>query len=191
MQGVVMELFTLILIAVGLSMDAFAVALINGLCASKSRIRYALRVGLFFGFFQGFMTWLGYALGTKFSASITSYDHWLAFILLGLIGGKMIYEGLKPKDLSCEVHQEKDWLHLCYFSIATSIDALAVGVSFAFLNISILTPSLIIAAVTFALSAIGVMIGKKFAVLLDNKAEILGGVVLILIGARILYTHMM
>ncbi|MGB7595447.1 MAG: manganese efflux pump, partial [Erysipelotrichaceae bacterium] len=115
-----MELFTLLLIAVGLSMDAFAVALINGLCASESRLRYALKVGLFFGFFQGFMTWLGYSLGTNFSAYITSYDHWVAFILLGLIGGKMFYEGLQPKDLSCEVHQEKDFLHLVYFSVATS-----------------------------------------------------------------------
>jgi manganese efflux pump family protein len=185
-----MELFTLLLIAVGLSMDAFAVALINGLCASESRIRYALRVGLFFGFFQGFMTWLGYSLGTNFSSYITSYDHWVAFILLGLIGGKMLYEGLQPKDLSCEIHQEKDWLHLVYFSVATSIDALAVGVSFAFLNISILSPSLIIAGITFAFSVLGVMIGKRFAALLDNKAEILGGVVLILIGARILFTHL-
>ncbi|TFG83868.1 MAG: manganese efflux pump [Erysipelotrichales bacterium] len=186
-----MELITLFLIAVGLSMDAFAVALVNGLCASESRIRYALRVGLFFGFFQGFMTWLGYTLGTNFSSYITSYDHWIAFILLGLIGGKMIYEGIKPKDIHCEVHQEKSWLHLCYFSIATSIDALAVGVSFAFLNISILTPSLLIGIVTFSFSALGVMIGKRFALLLDNKAEILGGVVLFLIGARILYTHLM
>lgn len=186
-----MELFTLFLIAIGLSMDAFAIALVNGLCASQSRIRYAVRVGLFFGFFQGFMTWFGYTLGTRFSASIVSYDHWIAFILLGLIGGKMIYEGMQPKDLSCEVHQEKDWKHLCYFSIATSVDALAVGVSFAFLNISILIPSLLIATVTFSLSALGVMIGKRFAVLLDNKAEILGGLVLILIGTRILYTHLM
>lgn len=186
-----MELFTLFLIAIGLSMDAFAVALINGLCASQSRIRYAVRVGLFFGFFQGLMTWLGYALGNRFSASITSYDHWIAFILLGIIGGKMIYEGMQPQDLSCEVHQEKDLLHLLYFSVATSIDALAIGVSFAFLNISILTPILLIGAVTFVLSVLGVMIGKRFAVLLDNKAEILGGVVLILIGARILYTHLM
>ncbi len=186
-----MELFTLFLIAVGLSMDAFAVALINGLCASQSRIRYALRVGLFFGFFQGFMTWLGYVLGTKFASSITSYDHWIAFILLGIIGSKMIYEGLQHKDLSCEVHQEKDWLHLCYFSVATSIDALAVGVSFAFLNQSILTPVLLIGTVTFCFSVVGVMIGKKFALLLDNKAEILGGVVLILIGTRILLTHIM
>jgi putative Mn2+ efflux pump MntP len=185
-----MELFTLFLIAVGLSMDAFAVALINGLCASESRLRYALRVGLFFGFFQGFMTWLGYSLGTNFSAYITSYDHWIAFILLGLIGGKMLYEGLQPKDLSCEVHQEKDFLHLVYFSLATSIDALAVGVSFAFLNMSILSPSLIIAGTTFVFSVVGVMIGKRFAVLLDNKAEIMGGVVLILIGARILLTHL-
>ena len=186
-----MELFTLFLIAIGLSMDAFAVALINGLCASKSRIRYALRVGLFFGFFQGFMTWLGYMLGTNFAASITAYDHWVAFILLGIIGSKMIYEGFQPKDLSCEVHQEKDWLHLCYFSVATSIDALAVGVSFAFLDITILSPALLIGTITFCFSVIGVMIGKKFAVMLDNKAEILGGVVLILIGARILLTHIL
>jgi putative Mn2+ efflux pump MntP len=186
-----MEPITLFLIAVGLSMDAFAIALINGLCASKSRIRYALKIGLFFGFFQGFMTWLGYALGTKFSVYITAYDHWIAFVLLCLIGGKMIHEGLQPKDLSCEVHQEKDWKHLLYFSIATSIDALAIGVSFAFLNISILTPALLIAAVTFSISALGVMIGKRFAALLDNKAEILGGVVLILIGTRILFTHIL
>lgn len=186
-----METFTLFFIAIGLSMDAFAVALVNGLCASQSRIRYALRVGLFFGFFQGFMTWLGYMLGSSFSASINSFDHWVAFILLGIIGGKMFYEGLQPKDLSCDVHQEKDWLHLCYFSIATSIDALAVGVSFAFLSVDILESSLLIAAVTFSLSALGVMIGKKFAVLLDNKAEILGGIVLILIGTRILFTHIL
>jgi len=186
-----MEPITLFLIAIGLSMDAFAVALVNGLCASKSKLRYAMRVGLFFGFFQGFMTWLGYTLGKTSSASISSIDHWIAFALLALIGGKMFYEGLKPSDLSCEVHQESDWKHLFYFSIATSIDALAIGVGFAFLNVSIVPSSLTIALVTFLLSAFGVMIGKRCAALIGNKAEIVGGLVLIFIGTRILLTHLL
>jgi len=185
------ELSAVLLIAVGLSMDAFAVSLINGLCASKSRLRYALKVGLFFGVFQGFMTWAGYMLGSTFSATIQSFDHWVAFILLVIIGGKMFYEGLQPKDLSCDIHQEKDTKSLLYFSVATSIDALAVGVSFAFLAQPIVITSLIIAGVTFTLSLIGVLIGKRCAVWLDNKAELLGGLVLIAIGVKILVDHLM
>ena len=119
-----MDLLAIVLIGVGLSMDAFAAALVKGLCSKDLRYRLALKVGLYFGFFQGFMVWLGYTLGLSFSALIASFDHWVAFVLLAVIGGKMIYEGLQPKDLSCEVDPGTSVKAMITISIATSIDAL-------------------------------------------------------------------
>ena len=171
-------------------MDAFAVALVKGLCSKDSRIRTMLKIGLYFGVFQGFMVWAGYLLGSSFSSIINSFDHWIAFILLTLIGGKMFYEGLKPKDLSCEVDPKTDIKSMVTISIATSIDALAVGISFAFLDLPIISTSILIGCITFVISCVGVFLGKKGASWLGNKAELLGGLVLIAIGVKILVEHL-
>jgi len=185
-----MDLLSIVIIGVGLSMDAFAAALVKGLCTKDHRFRFALKIGLYFGFFQGFMTWLGYTLGLSFSSMINTYDHWIAFILLAIIGGKMIYEGFQEKDLSCEVDPGTGFMPMVSVSLATSIDAMAVGISLALLTTSILSTSLIIALVTFTLSILGVTLGKRYAALLDNKAEILGGLVLVGIGLKILIDHL-
>lgn len=185
-----MDLYAIVLIGVGLSMDAFAAALVKGLCSKDLKYGLALKVGLYFGFFQGFMVWLGYTLGLSFSTLIASFDHWVAFILLALIGGKMIHEGFQPKDLSCEVDPGTTIKAMVTLSIATSIDALAVGISLALLSTDIVSTSLIIATVTFVLSFLGVRIGKRWAAKLDNTAEIMGGLVLIGIGIKILLDHL-
>lgn len=185
-----MDLLSIIIIGIGLSMDAFAAALVKGLCTQDHRFRFALKIGLYFGFFQGCMTLLGYYLGLSFSELINSFDHWIAFILLSIIGGKMLYEGMQKKDLSCEVDPGTDFKSMTLVSIATSIDALAVGISFALLTTHIVSTAIIIGLVTLSLSILGVLIGKRYAVFLDNKAEILGGIVLIGIGLKILFDHL-
>ncbi len=185
-----MNIYSIVLIGVGLSMDAFAAALVKGLCSKDLRYGLALKVGLYFGVFQGFMVWLGYTLGLSFSGLINSFDHWVAFVLLALIGGKMIYEGFQPKDLSCEVDPGTSVKAMITISIATSIDALAVGISLALLSTDIVSTSLIISFVTFALSFLGVRIVKRWAAKLDNTAEIMGGLVLIGIGIKILIDHL-
>jgi len=186
-----MDLFAIVIIGIGLSMDAFAAALVKGLCSKDLHYALAFKVGLYFGFFQGFMVWFGYTLGLSFSALIDSFDHWVAFFLLAAIGGKMIYEGLQPKDLSCDVDPGTDVKSMITISIATSIDALAVGISLALLKTEIISTSLIIASVTFLISFLGVRIGKRWASKLDNTAEIIGGLVLIAIGIKILLEHIL
>jgi len=185
-----MDLLSIGIIGIGLSMDAFAVSLIKGLCTKDHRFRFAIGVGCYFGFFQAFMTWFGFTLGLTFSAFINTFDHWIAFALLSIIGGKMLYEGFQEKDLSCDVDQGMQMGHMLSVSIATSIDALAVGVSLALLTTNIISPALIIGAITLVLSILGVILGKRYAALLDNKAEILGGLVLISIGIKILIDHL-
>lgn len=185
-----MGLLEILLIAVAESMDAFAVSMIQGLCATHDEGRYALKVGGYFGIFQGLMTLIGFFLASSFSHLIVDFDHWVAFLLLAVVGGKMFYEGLQPKDFSCEVNQEDDTKKLILYAIATSIDALAVGVSLAFIAKDIWMIAGIITVVTFSLSALGVRIGKRFATLLDNKAELFGGATLVLIGLNILLNHL-
>lgn len=185
-----MELTSILLVGIGVSMDAFTVALVKGLCTKDSRTRNSLIIGLSFGFFQGLMIWLGYTLGRGFNQYIIDYDHWLTFILLSIIGVKMILDGLKTDAINCEIEPKLSIKTLLYISIATSIDALAVGVSFSFQAQSILKISLIIGFITFILSSLGVLIGKKSALWLDHKAEIFGGCVLIVMGTRILLTHL-
>ena len=185
-----MGIIEILILAFAESMDTFAVALIQGLCATHDQGKYAVKVGFFFGLFQGLMTLIGFYLGHSFSALIINFDHWVAFILLSMVGGKLLMDGLKPKDFSCEVHQEDDLKKLIYYAIATSIDALAIGVSLVFIVKDVFMISGIIAVVTFSLSVLGVMIGKRAAYYLDNKAELLGGVALILMGINILYEHL-
>lgn len=178
----------LFLIGVGLSMDAFAVSICKGLNMKKINYKHALIIGGFFGGFQALMPLLGWALGSRFEQYIESVDHWIAFILLAFIGGKMVYESIKGGDDDEESsHQDKlDIKELFMLAVATSIDALAVGVTFAFLEVSILPSITLIGITTFVISVGGVVIGNRFGSKYKNKAEIAGGMILILIGLKIL-----
>lgn len=196
-----MTLFNLVLIAVGLSMDAFAVSICKGLAMKKISFQKALIVGLWFGVFQGGMPAIGYLLGINFEKYITAIDHWIAFILLAIIGGNMIKEALsKEEEKASDSLAVKEMFLL---AIATSIDALAVGITFAFLqedpienaglltqNITIVPSVLIIGTITMVLSMVGVKIGNVFGLKYKSKAEITGGIILILIGLKILLEHL-
>jgi len=180
-----MGLVTLLFIAFGLAMDAFAVSITYGITTKHERINHALRVGLFFGGFQSLMPTIGWVAGLRLREFISGVDHWIAFGLLSLIGGKMIYESLKIEAKGKEAHSLTLPV-LLLLSIATSIDALAVGVSFAFLNISIVTPVMIIGVVTFALCFLGFLVGNRVGHFFESKIEVAGGLVLIVIGTKIL-----
>jgi len=180
----------LVLIAIGLSMDAFAVALCKGLCMKKIRYGQATVIALFFGGFQTLMPLLGWLLGKQFADSIAEVDHWVSFALLAYIGGKMIWESFHSKeDESCDI-DKLDIKELLLMAIATSIDALAVGITLAFMKTAILPAVLEIGAITFAISFLGVLIGHQFGTRLKRGAEIAGGAVLILIGLKILLEHL-
>lgn len=183
-----MTLFELLLIAVGLSMDAFAVSVCKGLSMRKMNPRHALVIGLYFGGFQGLMPLLGYILGVRFQGAINAYDHWIAFILLCIIGGGMIKESIETGEDSCDASIAfKDMLVL---AVATSIDALAVGVTFAFLQVTIIPAVSFIGIITFLLSVAGVKVGTVFGIRYKSKAEFTGGVILIAIGLKILVEHL-
>lgn len=184
-----MEPVSLIMIAVGLSMDAFAVACVNGLCTVQEKYNYALKVGFYFGIFQGIMTIAGYLSAFYFKTYFTVIDHWVAFLLLGGIGLHMIWQAYHQKEISCDIRNVDSHRALLTFSIATSIDAFAVGISLAILEVNISIVSAVIAVTTFTLSFIGVIIGKKFGYRLGNKTDYIGGSVLILIGLKILMEH--
>ncbi len=184
-----MEPVSMMMIAFGLSMDAFAVACINGLCTAEKKYPYALKVGLYFGFFQGAMTLIGYISAIFFKSYITKVDHWVAFILLAGIGVHMIWQAYHQKEISCDIRNVDSHRALLTFSIATSIDALAIGVSLAILNVNIPIVSAVIAFTTFCLSFFGVIIGKRFGQHLGNKTDYIGGFTLILIGLKILMEH--
>lgn len=187
-----MSIIELFLIALGLSMDAFAVAVTNGMCIKRLRRREAFLIAAAFGVFQGLMPTIGYALGFAFTEYIKSVDHYIALVLLGIIGGKMLYEGITSHDSekNCRIEPKLTLAVLLMQAVATSIDALAVGVSFAAMEVNIVTAALFIACITGICSFVGVYIGKRFGNIINNKAEILGGVVLILIGLKIFIEHM-
>lgn len=187
-----MGLLELFLIAVGLSMDAFAVSVCKGLCMKRLNVRQALVIALFFGGFQGLMPLIGWALGTQFERFITPVDHWIAFGLLALIGGKMLWDALHEDDeaLACPADGKLDMRELVMLAIATSIDALAVGVTFAFLRVDIAVSVGLIGLTTFVLSLVGVAVGHRFGARYEKPATIVGGVVLILIGLKILLEHL-
>lgn len=168
-------------------MDAFAAAICKGLSIGKSFFKRAVIIALFFGIFQGMMPFFGYTLGSIFTEKLQQIDHWIAFILLGIIGINMIIES---RDKTCEIEDKFDFKNLLMLSIATSIDALAVGVSFAFLKIEIVTAILIIGVTTFVISFAGVYIGKFFGIALKDKAQLAGGLVLIFLGTKILIEHL-
>lgn len=179
-----MDIFSMLFLAIGLAMDAFSVSITRGMLL-KCNLKYALTIAIFFGGFQALMPVAGWLAGEQLATVVQLWAPWIAFILLALVGGKMIYEGLREDDDEdvCKVFSLRDILIL---SIATSIDAFAVGVTFAFLNTPILLPILIIGLVTFILSFIGVYIGKRVGHLFGSKIEVLGGLILIGIGLKIL-----
>lgn len=185
-----MGIFELLLIGVGLSMDAFAVAVCKGLNMKKVNKIHCVVIALFFGGFQALMPLIGWALGRQFETYITSVDHWIAFVLLVLIGGNMVKESIqKEEEAACPCDNRLDIKELFCLAIATSIDALAVGITFAFLQVKILPAVAIIGVTTFILSAIGVFVGNIFGSRYKNKAELAGGIILILIGLKILLEH--
>ena len=188
-----MGFLELFLIGIGLSMDAFAVAVCKGLNMRKINYRRAVIIGVFFGGFQGLMPFIGWVIGSRFEQYITSIDHWIAFGLLAFIGGKMLYDTLSEKDdckNGCPIEEKFDYKELLLMAIATSIDALAVGITFAFLKVNIGAVVATIGITTFVLSIIGVIIGNKFGSIYKRKAESAGGTVLILIGFKILLEHL-
>ena len=190
-----MKYWELLLTAIGLSMDAFAVAVTIGITSKADTaekpvmVKRGIITGLYFGFFQGLMPLIGYLLGTQFADKISAFDHWVAFVLLAIIGARMVIGSLKkdedePQKVSMKPSK------MLPLAIATSIDALAVGVSFAMVGTQIVPAVLTIGVTTFALSFVGVFIGKAFGGRFKSKAELLGGIILILIGLKILIEHL-
>ena len=188
MEDVFMDFVTLLTLAVGLAMDAFAVSICKGLAMREKVLKKGIIVGLWFGGFQALMPTIGFFLGTQFKDQITSIDHWIAFVLLGLIGINMIKEAL-----SNEEEQADDSIavkEMFMLAVATSIDALAVGITFAFLNVNIVYAASIIGVCTFLISFAGVKIGNIFGTKYKSKAELAGGIILILLGFKILFEHL-
>ena len=189
-----MGIIELLFLSVGLAMDAFAVSICKGLNMTKINYKNAGIIALFFGVFQAGMPVIGYALGTRFAKYIESFDHWVAFGLLAFIGGQMIYEAVKGEEDDEDSEDDGDRLdikQLFILAIATSIDALAVGITFALLDgMSIWFSVAMIGVVTFIISFFGVIIGNRFGNKYERKAELAGGVILVLIGLKILLEHM-
>ena len=188
MEDVFMDLFTLLTLAVGLAMDAFAVSICKGLAMREKVLKKGIIVGLWFGGFQALMPTIGFFLGTQFKDQITSIDHWIAFVLLGLIGINMAKEAL-----SNDEEQADDSIavkEMFMLAVATSIDALAVGITFAFLNVHIVSAASMIGVCTFLISFAGVKIGNIFGTKYKSKAELAGGIILILLGFKILFEHL-
>lgn len=183
-----MGFLEIFLIGVGLSMDAFAVSICKGLSVKKLKIRNLLICGIYFGVFQAIMPFTGYILGVNFQSYIESIDHWIAFVLLALIGGNMIREALSDEEN--ETDDDFSFKVMIPLAVATSIDALAVGVTFAFLNVNIFKAITIIGCTTFVISMVGVAIGHAFGLRYKQKSEIVGGIILILIGLKILLEHL-
>ena len=182
----------LVLISVGLAMDAFAVSVCRGLAMKKINFAQGLTTALSFGFFQGIMPLIGFYLGAGFEKYITAFDHWIAFVLLAFIGGKMIFDVIHDDSDEDLINEKFDIKNLFILSIATSIDALAVGVTFAFLkDNNILFSVSVIAIITFVISFMGILIGNVFGSKLKNKAQVFGGVILILIGIKIVIEHIL
>jgi len=181
-----MSLIVLFMIAVGLSMDAVAVAMCLGLPMAKVTARKALVIGIYFGAFQGIMPVIGYFLASQFFDKVTLYENWIAFLLLSVIGGKMIWDSLR-KDDKCENNEKQlDFKTMLPLAVATSIDAFAIGVSFAFLKVNIINATLIIGITTLVLSMAGVKIGSLFGNKFRSKAEFIGGMILVLIGLKMI-----
>ncbi len=183
-----MSILTILTLAVGLAMDAFAVAICKGLAMKKMSIKKALIIGGYFGFFQGAMPIIGYFLGITFRDSINACDHWIAFGLLAIIGISMIREAMSKEEES--VNDSVTFKTMVVLALATSIDALAIGVTFAIIDAPIIKAASLIAIITFILSMVGVKIGNVFGIRYKAKAEFIGGFVLIILGFKILFEHL-
>jgi putative Mn2+ efflux pump MntP len=184
-----MDLITIIIIAVGLAMDAFAVSIVSGSAYKQLKIKHAFRIAVFFGGFQALMPLVGYLAGLSVRKYVADYDHWMAFALLSAVGAKMIYESFKITPAG-EFFNPDNILFLLVLAVATSIDALAVGITLSFLQVSITITVVIIGLVTFVLSYIGVFIGTKIGHFFENKIVATGGLVLIALGLKILIQHL-
>lgn len=183
-----MELIEIFCVGIGLAMDAFAVSVCKGLSMKKIKWKSAIIIAIYFGLFQALMPVLGYFLGSTFSILVQKVDHWIAFTLLAIIGGNMIKES---RDDEVEKRNDKvDFKTMIVLAIATSIDALAIGVTFAFFEVNLILAVAIIGIVTFILSIVGVILGNKFGDKFQNKAELAGGIILIMIGLKILLEHL-
>lgn len=191
-----MSLPEIILIALGLSMDAFAVSITLGLSVKRPGTKEVIIPGVFFGLFQAFMPAIGYFAGVFFADKIQDFDHWIAFVLLGIIGGKMIMESFSKKEsVSVQIGEEAreksfHFIKMSVLAIATSIDALAIGITFAFFKINIFKAVIIIGLTTFFLSMLGVKIGNIFGTKFKSKAEFAGGAVLVILGIKIVMEHL-
>ena len=183
-----MTFIELFLIAIGLSMDAFAVSICKGLSVKKARLCHAGAAGLYFGGFQTLMPLIGYFLGSRFQVVIERYDHWIAFVLLGIIGANMMREANEGEVE--ELNSSFGPGSMLPLAVATSIDALAVGVTFAFLKVNVISAVSLIGITTFLFSAIGVKIGNVFGTKYKSRAELAGGIVLVLMGIKILLEHL-
>jgi putative Mn2+ efflux pump MntP len=184
-----MNLWTLLLIAVGLSMDAFAVSVASGIAIKRLRVSHALRIAAAFGLFQAIMPVVGWLSGVTLRPLIAGLDHWVAFALLSVVGAKMIYEATRIEAAENPANPLNVFV-LLMLSVATSLDALAVGFSFAILSVSIAVPALVIGAVTFALCLAGVFVGRMSGHFFEKRIEVAGGLVLIGIGFKILFDHL-
>ena len=182
-----MSLWELFIVAVGLSMDACAVAVCKGLAVGRARLGHCMTAGIYFGGFQALMPLIGYLLGVRFQSLIVSVDHWIAFVLLSIIGAKMIREAVGEEE---SLDSSFDFKAMLPLAVATSIDALAVGVTFAFLSVKIVPAVSFIGITTFVMSAIGVGVGARFGSKFGSKAELAGGVILIAMGTKILLEHL-
>ena len=183
-----MGLIELILLSIGLAMDAFAVSICKGISMKKMNWKKACIIGLWFGGFQALMPTIGYFLGTAFESFVTRIDHWIAFVLLVIIGGKMIKEAFskEKEDNDDDVSFKK----MLFLAIATSIDALAVGITFAFFNVNVVLAIVLIGLVSFVLSVLGTKVGNRFGDKYEKKAEFIGGLILVLLGVKILLEHL-
>lgn len=183
-----MSIIELIILAIGLSMDSFAVSICKGLSMKKYNLKNSLIIAFYFGLFHFMFPLIGYFLGTTFSTVVERTDHWIAFILLSIVGTKMILEAFEkePSNINAKV----DFKSMILLAIATSIDALAIGISFVFLEVNIWVSTGLIFVIVFTISLIGTLIGNKFGNKLGNKAEFLGGLILIIIGIKMLLEHL-
>lgn len=183
-----MGIIEIILVSIGLAMDAFAVSICKGLSMKSMNWKRAIIIGLYFGIFQALMPVIGYLLGSSFSSLITNIDHWLVFALLLYIGGDMIKESFSKKESTN--NDNVDFKSMFILAVATSIDALAVGITFAFLKVNLIMAFSLIGVITFVLCVIGVKVGNRFGCKYESKAEFAGGLILILIGVKILLEHL-
>ncbi|MEN8126938.1 MAG: manganese efflux pump MntP family protein [Planctomycetota bacterium] len=184
------EWLTICGLAIGLAMDAFAVSIVSGSVFKELQVKQALRMAFFFGAFQAIMPLAGYAAGNLFAEYITAWDHWIAFALLAAVGAKMIYESFKFSEVGKRPRDPSNLAVLLALSIATSIDALAVGITLSLVTSSIIAAVMVIGAITFALSYGGFELGKRIGHFFENKIEIAGGLILIGIGVKILISHL-